>query len=85
MDAGGEVQDLLTDVDGLGVWLAANGLDGGYFPDTRMLSHVLQARDALKAAVDGSLREGPRSSTPYSGTGVSWSRSPPKDPANCPS
>jgi hypothetical protein len=54
----GALQDLLTDVDGLGVWLTANGLDGGYLPDTRMLSHTLQARDALKAAVDGSLREG---------------------------
>ncbi|MEV0734593.1 CGNR zinc finger domain-containing protein [Streptomyces sp. NPDC050549] len=54
----GSVQDLLTDVDGLGVWLAANGLDGGHSPDTRMLSHTLQAREALRTTVDGSLREG---------------------------
>ncbi|MFJ9961683.1 CGNR zinc finger domain-containing protein [Streptomyces avermitilis] len=52
----GAVQDLLTDTDGLAVWLAANALD---FPaDDTVLRHVLQARDALAAAVDGSLGEG---------------------------
>ncbi|MEU2587425.1 CGNR zinc finger domain-containing protein [Streptomyces avermitilis] len=54
----GAVQDLLTDTDGLAVWLAANALD---FPaDDTVLRHVLQARDALAAAVDGSLDEGAR-------------------------
>ncbi|MGQ4383314.1 CGNR zinc finger domain-containing protein [Streptomyces sp. SAS_270] len=52
----GAVQDLLTDTDGLAVWLAANGLD---FPaDEAVLRHVHQARDALRSAVDGSLTEG---------------------------
>jgi len=52
----GAVQDLLTDTDGLAVWLAAGGLD---FPaDDAALRHVLQARDALRSAVDGSLEEG---------------------------
>ncbi|WP_369236667.1 CGNR zinc finger domain-containing protein [Streptomyces sp. R21] len=52
----GAVQDLLTDTDGLAVWLAAGGLD---FPaDDAVLRHVLQARDALRSAVDGSLKEG---------------------------
>src|SRR3954464_13819228 len=52
----GAVRDLLTDTDGLAVWLAANGLD---FPaDDAVLRHVLQARDALRSAVDGSLEEG---------------------------
>lgn len=54
----GVVQDLLADVDGLGVWLESTGLSGGYFPDSRMLRHTLQARDALRKAVDGSLEEG---------------------------
>lgn len=56
----GEAQDLLTDLDGLAVWLDANGLSGGYAPDAKVLRHTLQARDALKAAVDGSLEEGAR-------------------------
>ncbi len=56
----GAVQDLLTGTDGLAVWLDANGLSGGYAPDARTLRHVLQARDALKAAVDGSRDEGIR-------------------------
>ena len=52
----GAVQDLLTDTDGLAVWLAANRLD---FPaGDAVLRHVLQARDALRIAVDGSLEEG---------------------------
>ncbi|GAA4998167.1 CGNR zinc finger domain-containing protein [Streptomyces siamensis] len=47
----GETQDLLTDTEGLAVWLAANGLD---FPaEETVLRHTLQARDALRAAVDG--------------------------------
>ncbi|MFF4354284.1 CGNR zinc finger domain-containing protein [Streptomyces sp. NPDC001530] len=51
----GAVQDLLTDTEGLAVWLFANGLD---FPaDDATLRHVLQARDALRAVVDGSLDE----------------------------
>jgi predicted RNA-binding Zn ribbon-like protein len=52
----GVVQDLLTDTDGLAVWLAGNGLD---FPaDDTVLRHTLEARDALRSAVDGSLAEG---------------------------
>ncbi|MFI1568001.1 CGNR zinc finger domain-containing protein [Streptomyces sp. NPDC020490] len=54
----GAVQDLLTDTDGLAVWLDSAGLGGGHTPDPATLRHVLQARDALKRAVDGSLREG---------------------------
>ncbi|MCX5048200.1 MULTISPECIES: CGNR zinc finger domain-containing protein [unclassified Streptomyces] len=54
----GVVQDLLTDVDGLAVWLDANGLDGRFDADATTLRHTLQARDALKKAVDGSLTEG---------------------------
>jgi predicted RNA-binding Zn ribbon-like protein len=54
----GAVQDLLTDTDGLAVWLRANGLSGGHASDARTLRHVLQARDALKAVVDGSREEG---------------------------
>jgi predicted RNA-binding Zn ribbon-like protein len=52
-----DVQDLLTDIDGLAVWLAANGLDGAYEADAKTLRHLLQARDALTAAVDGSPEE----------------------------
>ncbi|MCI3269594.1 CGNR zinc finger domain-containing protein [Streptomyces cylindrosporus] len=47
----GVVQDLLRDVDGLAVWLDANGLD--HTADEETLGHVLQARDALRKAVDG--------------------------------
>ncbi|MEV5434825.1 CGNR zinc finger domain-containing protein [Streptomyces sp. NPDC052682] len=54
----GAVQDLLTDTDGLAVWLRANGLDGRFTADATTLRHVLRARDALKKAVDGSLEEG---------------------------
>ena len=53
----GDVQDLLTDNDGLTVWLAANGLDDAYEADAKTLRHLLQAREALKAAVDGSPEE----------------------------
>ncbi|MFD5078097.1 CGNR zinc finger domain-containing protein [Streptomyces sp. NPDC058371] len=52
----GAVQDLLTGTEGLAVWLAANGLDAP--ADEPTLRHVRQARDALRAAVDGSLAEG---------------------------
>ncbi|MBW8819319.1 MAG: CGNR zinc finger domain-containing protein [Streptomyces sp.] len=54
----GTLQDLLTDVDGLAVWLDSTGLSGGHVPDGRMLRHVRQAREALRTAVDGSLEEG---------------------------
>ncbi|MGV9554764.1 CGNR zinc finger domain-containing protein [Streptomyces sp. NPDC003401] len=49
----GSLQDLLTGTDGLAVWLAANGLDGRFAADEATLRHVLRARDALRAAVDG--------------------------------
>ncbi|MET9500779.1 CGNR zinc finger domain-containing protein [Streptomyces sp. NPDC006622] len=49
----GALQDLLTDTDGLAVWLAANGLDERFAADAATLRHVLRAREALKAAVDG--------------------------------
>ncbi|GAB2743691.1 CGNR zinc finger domain-containing protein [Streptomyces bullii] len=54
----GAAQDLLTDTDGLAVWLRTNGLDGRFTADATTLRHVLQARDALRRAVDGSLEEG---------------------------
>lgn len=52
----GVTQDLLTGTDGLAVWLTGNGLE--YEPDARTLRHLLQARDALAAVVDGSPEEG---------------------------
>ncbi|MEU7295026.1 CGNR zinc finger domain-containing protein [Streptomyces exfoliatus] len=45
-------QDLLTDVDGLAVWLAANGLERRFTADATTLRHTLAARDALAALVD---------------------------------
>jgi predicted RNA-binding Zn ribbon-like protein len=54
----GELQDLLTGTDGLAVWLAANGLDGLFTADAATLGHTLRAREALRAAVDGTLAEG---------------------------
>jgi predicted RNA-binding Zn ribbon-like protein len=54
----GALQDLLDGTDGLAVWLAANGLDGRFTADEATLRHTLRARDALRAAVDGSLAEG---------------------------
>src|SRR5689334_15088104 len=46
----GVTRDLLTDTEGLAVWLAGNGLD---FPaDDTVLRHTLEARDALRAAID---------------------------------
>jgi predicted RNA-binding Zn ribbon-like protein len=52
----GVVRDLLTDTEGLAVWLAANRL--GFPADEAVLRHTLQARDALRAAVDGPPGEG---------------------------
>jgi len=52
----GTARDLLTDTDGLAVWLAANRL--GFPASGAVLRHTLQARDALTAVVDGSLAEG---------------------------
>ncbi|MGC0331985.1 putative RNA-binding Zn ribbon-like protein [Streptomyces sp. SAI-170] len=54
----GVLQDLLTGPEGLAVWLGANGLDGRFAADEETLRHTLRARDALRAAVDGSLAEG---------------------------
>lgn len=51
----GVARDLLTDTEGLAVWLAANALD--FTADEATLRHALTARDALRAAVDGSLTE----------------------------
>jgi predicted RNA-binding Zn ribbon-like protein len=48
----GAVQDLLGDLDGLTVWLTANGLDQRFAADAPTLRHTLQARDALRKAVD---------------------------------
>lgn len=45
-------QDLLTDADGLAVWLAANGLDARFAADATTLRHTLTARDALDGLVD---------------------------------
>ncbi|MFD5322972.1 CGNR zinc finger domain-containing protein [Streptomyces sp. NPDC127092] len=50
--ADGVRQDLLTDTDGLAVWLAANGLEGRFTADAATLRHTLAARDALAALVD---------------------------------
>lgn len=46
----GAVRDLLADTEGLAVWLAGNGL--GFPADDTVLRHTLEARDALRAAVD---------------------------------
>ncbi|MFE1881806.1 CGNR zinc finger domain-containing protein [Streptomyces diastatochromogenes] len=54
----GVTQDLLADTEGLAVWLASNGLDGAHAADADVLDHLRQAREALRAAVDGSLAEG---------------------------
>ncbi|MGW8764773.1 CGNR zinc finger domain-containing protein [Streptomyces sp. NPDC055815] len=45
-------QDLLTDVEGLSVWLSANGLERRFAADAVTLRHTLAARDALAALVD---------------------------------
>ncbi|MER5882204.1 CGNR zinc finger domain-containing protein [Streptomyces sp. NPDC001941] len=44
-------EDLLSGTEGLGVWLAANGLDGRFDADAATLRHTLAAREALLAAV----------------------------------
>ncbi|MCF3135794.1 CGNR zinc finger domain-containing protein [Streptomyces olivochromogenes] len=54
----GVTEDLLTDTDGLAVWLTSNGLDGTYDPAPEVLEHLRTARDALRAVVDGSLEQG---------------------------
>jgi hypothetical protein len=56
----GVVQDLLTDVDGLAVWLGANRLGDRFAADATTLRHTLQTRDALTKAVDGPPEEGVR-------------------------
>ncbi|WP_409472094.1 CGNR zinc finger domain-containing protein [Streptomyces sp. HC307] len=56
--ADGTARDLLADTDGLAVWLATNGLDDRFAADAATLRHLLQGRDALTAAVDGSLEKG---------------------------
>ncbi|MGA5038251.1 CGNR zinc finger domain-containing protein [Streptomyces capoamus] len=53
----GATQDLLADTDGLAVWLTGNGLAGTYPADAGVLRRLRTARDAIKAAVDGSPRE----------------------------
>ncbi|WP_328871404.1 CGNR zinc finger domain-containing protein [Streptomyces sp. NBC_00287] len=53
----GALRDLLADTDGLAIWLASNDLDGTCSADATTLRHLLQARDALKVAVDGSPKE----------------------------
>ncbi|MEU6929341.1 CGNR zinc finger domain-containing protein [Streptomyces sp. NPDC046374] len=50
--ADGVRQDLLTGVEGLGVWLRSNGLDGRFRADDVTLRHTLAARDALGSLVD---------------------------------
>lgn len=51
--ADGVRQDLLTGVEGLAVWLAANGLDDRFGADEATLEHALRAREAISAVVDG--------------------------------
>ncbi|MEV2251469.1 CGNR zinc finger domain-containing protein [Streptomyces sp. NPDC050147] len=51
--ADGTRQDLLTDTEGLTVWLAANGLDDRFGADEATLEHVRRARDAISTVVDG--------------------------------
>jgi predicted RNA-binding Zn ribbon-like protein len=51
--AEGSAHDLLTDTDGLAVWLGANGLADRFAADATTLRHTLGARDALRAAVAG--------------------------------
>ncbi|MVO84488.1 hypothetical protein GPA10_06785 [Streptomyces sp. p1417] len=45
-------KDLLDGVEGLGVWLAAHGLDARFDADGATLEHLLRARDALAGVVD---------------------------------
>ncbi|MFJ5935728.1 CGNR zinc finger domain-containing protein [Streptomyces sp. NPDC093071] len=48
----GARRDLLTDVEGLAVWLTANDLEGRFAADAATLHRTLAARDALAALVD---------------------------------
>ncbi|MFF6869197.1 CGNR zinc finger domain-containing protein [Streptomyces sp. NPDC012450] len=48
----GARRDLLTDVEGLTVWLTANDLEGRFAADAATLRRTLAARDALAALVD---------------------------------
>ncbi|MFF4869613.1 CGNR zinc finger domain-containing protein [Streptomyces sp. NPDC090109] len=48
----GARRDLLTDVEGLAVWLTANDLEGRFAADAATLRRTLAARDALAALVD---------------------------------
>lgn len=48
----GARQDLLTDTEGLAVWLRANGLDERFTAAAATLRHTLVARDALSGLVD---------------------------------
>ncbi|AYN43835.1 CGNR zinc finger domain-containing protein [Streptomyces dangxiongensis] len=45
---------MLACTDGLGVWLASNGLTGAHPAGAEALRHLCAAREALTAAVDGS-------------------------------
>ncbi|MFD9224161.1 CGNR zinc finger domain-containing protein [Streptomyces sp. NPDC060064] len=45
-------QDLLTGVDGLRIWLTANGLAERFTADAATLERTVTARDALAALVD---------------------------------
>ncbi|MGW4564475.1 CGNR zinc finger domain-containing protein [Streptomyces sp. NPDC004561] len=53
----GATRDLLADTDGLAVWLASNGLAETHPAGTEVLRHLHEAREALRAAVDGSSAE----------------------------
>lgn len=48
----GARQDLLTGVDGLDIWLTANGLAERFTADAATLERTLTAREALAALVD---------------------------------
>ncbi|MEU3450901.1 CGNR zinc finger domain-containing protein [Streptomyces thermolilacinus] len=50
--ADGVPKDLLTDVEGLAVWLASTGLADRFRADAATLGHTLRAREALAVAVD---------------------------------